>query len=230
MKKIVGITLAMFFVATMSSFAWGPGCPGSGGNGGGGTTNPNDPCLPDKNPATSATFNLSMTVDKYIEVMASPVSFDFGTTVHSDGAEQLCSSNTGVWNLAYANCPFKVTISGSNSAGDAFPRFARAEEGAHASGYDVLPTFYDIKFTTNNQEVNFGATQWMPAASFPYTKEFSETPHNGQIKMSLAAKVNTDDEGGVAQKKSKIDPTYTARHSADYGVYNAKMVVTVIAM
>jgi hypothetical protein len=212
----------MFLVATVSSFACNPWDQFG--------PKPSDPCPPDGNPAMSATFNLSMTVDKYIEVMASPVSFDFGTTVHSDGAEQLCSSNTGVWNLAYANCPFKVTISGTNAAGDAFPRFARAEVGAHASGFDVLPTFYDIKFATNGQEVNFWNQQWMPAASFPYTATFSETPHNGQVKMSLAAKVNTDDEGGIAQKKSKIDPTYTARSSADAGVYTAKMIVTLAAI
>ncbi len=64
----------------------------------------------------SATFNLKMTVDKYIEAMASPVDFNFGTTQHTIlKAEELCG-NVGSWNLAYANCPFSLTISGNNGA------------------------------------------------------------------------------------------------------------------
>lgn len=176
-------------------------------------------------------INLSMTVDKYIETTESPLSWHVGTTEHIANAEVL---NGGLkeWNLAYANCPFSVTITGDNAANQGVPRFARKEEGAHGVGYDVLPTFYKIHFTTNHHDRKSFHDAWKQSAlQFPHTKSFDEAPHNGQILMDLQTWVNTADNGeGVPQRETLINPNFTNSQSADAGVYECTMVVTLTAL
>lgn len=127
------------------------------------------------------TFNLKMTVDKYIETAPSPINWDFGLTTHSlaNGShERLYGDNPGEWDLAYANCPFSITIDGDNPAGQGVPRFARLEEGPNTNGYDVAATLYQIHFTTNGNQQLFYGTWLQGAHQFPYTKSFAEAPHN----------------------------------------------------
>jgi len=183
------------------------------------------------NPGQSATFNLKMTVDKYIEAMASPVDFNFGTTAHTIlKAEELCG-NTGSWNLAYANCPFSVTISGNNGANQGVPRFARQEQGPHGGAWDILNTVYDINFTTNGETSSFaGFFGYLGASEFPKTKNYAEAPHNGQIRMDIKAFVNTAANSlldhGVSLRRTLIDPNFKNSDSADAGDYTCIMVVT----
>jgi len=187
------------------------------------------------NAQKSASFNLKMHVDKYIEVMCSPVNFDFGTTNHNNlgKAEELCG-NTGSWNLAYANCPFSVTISGDNGAHQGVPRFARQETGTHGGAWDILNTVYDIDFTTNSETTSFagllGIVPFIGASEFPKTKNYAEAPHNGQVHMSMKAFVNTYANSlldhGIPVRRTLIDPNFKNVDSADAGEYTCTMTVT----
>jgi hypothetical protein len=174
----------------------------------------------------TANFNLSMTVEKYIETAPSPLNWNFGTTTHIGKREQL-NGNAGEWNLAYTNCPFSITISGNNMAGDGVPRFARVEEGT--GDFDILTTLYEINFTTNgSRSLFFGSDGPKGASHFPYTKSYTEAPHNGQVKMDMKAYVNSHlavDEG-IPIRLTIIDPTFTGIQSADAGDYTCTMVVT----
>jgi hypothetical protein len=179
-------------------------------------------------------FNLSMTVDKYIETAPGPIDWDFGTTSHATSygpsREQLYG-NLGEWDLAYANCPFSVTVEGDNDAGQGVPRFARAEVGPNANGYDVLATMYQIHFTTNGNRDLFYGTWLQGAHQFPYTKSFNEAPHNGQVKMDMKAWVNsTIASEAVPVRATIIDPNYTWQQSADAGEYTCTMTVTLTAL
>lgn len=179
-------------------------------------------------------FKLSMTVDKYIEAAPGPINWDFGTTSHSTSwgpSRESLDGTMGEWNIAYANCPFSVTISGDNAAGQGVPRFARKEVGANANGYDVLSTLYQIHFTTNGVRDLFYGTWLQGAHQFPYTKSFSEAPHNGQIKMDMKAYVNsTIASEQVPVRATIIDPNYTWQQSADAGVYECEMEVVFTAL
>lgn len=179
---------------------------------------------------TPVQFNLSMTVDKYIETGESPVNLPLGTTTHVGNREQL-NGDIGEWNLAYANCGFSVTISGNNLAGNGVPRFARAEEGT--GNFDVLPTLYDIRFTTNTvRKLFFGSAGPKGASHFTHTKDYSVAPHNGQVKMDMKVYVNSNlavDEG-VPVRRTIIDPDFTWDQSADAGLYQCTMMVTLAAL
>ncbi len=181
-----------------------------------------------------ANFNLSMTVDKYIETTPSPLSWDFGTTTHSasygPSREELYGT-MGQWDLAYVNCPFSVTVSGNNVANEGVPRFARAEVGAHGGAYDILATLYAIHFTTNGYQDLFYGTWLQGAHQFPYTKSYSEAPHNGQVKMDMNAYVNSSVASeNVPVRATLINPAFTGIQSADAGVYACTMIVTLTAL
>lgn len=188
----------------------------------------------------NVTFNLSMTVDKYIEVTPGSLSFDFGTTIHNGNREELNSALTGPWgewDLAYANCPFSVTISGNNPVGQNKPRFARAEVGANAAGgFDVLSTAFQIGILTNGIWNNeFGLNYGVRASEFPKTVSFAEAPHNGQVKMKMAAKVNNPGDpneisAGFPIRETVINSLLTNAQSADAGVYTCTMTVTLAAI
>ncbi len=198
-------------------------------------------CIVKAQNSASASFNLSMTVDKYIETTSSPLSFDFGTTMNHSyyGAvrnEDLYYGANGSWNLAYANCPFSVTLSGQNAAAQNVPRFAKLEEGAHGSGYDILNTVFQIGFWTNGEVQNdaFGHVWGFGASSFPKTANFAEAPHNGQVRMSMTAHVNShwqnDKDAGIPIRETVINPAFTNIQSADAGVYQCTMLVTLTAL
>lgn len=178
-------------------------------------------------------LNLSMTVDKYIETTPGPLSWNLGTTVHSSNGEQIYGV-VNEWDIAYANCPFSVTITGNNVANEGVPRFARAEIGANGAPngrYDVLPTLYAINFTTNGNRDLFYGTWLQGAHQFPRTKNFAETPHNGQIKMDMKVYVNaTVASEIVPRRRTIIDPNMTPEQSADAGNYEATMDITFTAL
>ena len=189
----------------------------------------------------TANFNLSMTVDEYIETTPAPIDFNFGTTFHntlwSVGHEDLFYGSWGEWDLAYANCRFSVTLAGDNPAGQGVPRFAREEVGAHAGGgFDVLNTVYQIGFLTNGvvETDAFGYVWGLGASSFPKTANFTEAPHNGQVKMRMTAHVNStyhpSKDAGIPLRNTVINAGLTNDQSADAGVYNCTMLVTLTAL
>lgn len=191
-------------------------------------------CLVQTAQAQTANFNLQMTVTPYIETMQSPVTFNFGSTNH-DGMyakSQSLYGNTGEWNLAYANCPFSVTIAGNNDANQGVPRFAKLQTGTHANAvYDVLPTLYAINFTTNGVRDLFYGSWLQGANNFPYTKSYAEAPHNGQIKMDMVAYVNSAIASeDVPVLQTLINSAFSDGQSADAGLYECTMVVTLAAI
>lgn len=186
------------------------------------------------NAQKTASFNLSMTVNEYIETTPSPLNWDFGTTSHQvayGGPMESLYGTMGEWNLAYSNCPFSITVSGNNGANEGKPRFARQEVGAHGGAWDILPTLYAINFTTNGVRDLFYGTWLQGAHQFPYTKNYAEAPHNGQVKMDMTAYINSSIASeAVPVRKTLIDPTFTGIQSADAGVYQCTMLVTLTAL
>ena len=186
-------------------------------------------------------FDLSMEVSKYIETTPSPLTVNLGTasySVHnsSPGNMNLSQSVENSWDLAYANCGFSVTLSGDNPAAQSVPRFARAESGDHAGGFDVLNTVCQIGVWTNGEVQNdaFGHIEGVGASSFPLTGNFTETPHNGQVRMTMRASVNSywspDKDAGIPIRAAVINPSFTNQQSADAGTYTCNMVVTLTAL
>ncbi len=259
MKKSIFMAIAIaivLFVGNSAVFAQnngngndnGRGEGNGGGNDGNGGVCPT--CIPVTPPAgadcavTTSTdqtdFEFGMTVDNYIETVASPLAWCFGTTSHSGskgsiGSEQLVGNDYNL-NFAYANCPYKVTVSGSNEAGQSVPRFARKETGTHGTGYDILPTVWEIQFVANSVSDYFGVSSVgatkVYAGQFPLSETYSEAPHNGQIFLKVKALVNTENEpaaagGGtvVPVRQTAINSAYTAINSADAGKYKAMMKI-----
>lgn len=186
-----------------------------------------------------ANFNLTMTVDKYIETTPSPINFNLGTTLryNSMTSEEIFYGPWGEWDLAYANCPFSVTLAGDNPAGQNKPRFARAEVGTQGTpGFDILNTVYQIGFLTNGavQSDDFGYQWGFGASSFPKTANISEAPHNGQVKMRMTAHVNSSwhpsKDAGIPIRQTLINSAFTNDQSADAGDYTCTMLVTLTAL
>lgn len=188
------------------------------------------------NAQDSSTFNLSMTVDEYIECTSGPIAINFGTTSHNSNAEQLFA-HSQYMDLAYANCPFSITISGDNAASEGVPRFVRQETGTYGGDYDTLPTHFDFHIGVNNIDymVNDGAMgNYVPAKDFPISQDFNEAPHNGQIRLWMGARVNnllanswTPD---IPIRKTLIDQSMTKVQSADAGDYACTMTITLAAI
>jgi hypothetical protein len=182
----------------------------------------------------STVLNLSMTLDKYIETMPGPVSWNIGTTGYTNAwgpAREFVYSPLGQWNLAYANCPFRVSITGDNPAGEGKPRFARQEVGPHANGFDTLPTLYAINFTTNGVRDLFYGTWLQGAHQFPYSKDYTEAPHNGQVFLDISVFVNdTVASEAIPVRAIAINPAFTWQQSADAGVYTAQLTITLTAI
>ena len=190
---------------------------------------------------TPVQFNLSMEVAKYIETTPSPLSFNFGTATYnqyfgSPGNMDLYQSAENSWDLAYANCGFSVTLSGDNPAGQGVPRFSRAEQGDYAIGFDILNTVYQIGIWTNGEVQNdaFGKVWGIGASSFPITGTFAETPHNGQVRMTMRASVNShwhpSKDAGIPIREAIINSNFTNQQSADAGTYTCTMLVTLAAI
>ncbi len=183
----------------------------------------------------STTFNLSLTVNPYIQTMPGPVNVNLGSTRHNAGygtnQEWFYDTAPQSWDLAYANTPFTVTVSGNNPANQGIPRFARAETGNHSNGFDTLPTLYAIHFTTNGVSDLFFGTWLQGANQFPYTKQYQEAPHNGQIRMDLDVYANANIASeAIPIRQTVIDPSYKWDQSADAGVYQASLTVTLGAI
>ncbi|MBD3282127.1 MAG: hypothetical protein GF387_00770 [Candidatus Portnoybacteria bacterium] len=173
-------------------------------------------------------INLSLTLDEYIECVPGPVDLNLGTTYRSGNSERMYT--TKGLDIAYANCPFSVTIEGDNPAGDGIPRFAREETGPNSNGYDQLRTLYNIKFLMNGQSNDF--TDWFDYSGlFPISKSYTEAPHNGQVHMQMTIDINGGtSHGTVPIRTTEINPAFTWEDSADAGVYEAYLTVTFAAI
>jgi hypothetical protein len=175
----------------------------------------------------STTFNLSLYLNEYIETMPGPVAVDLGHTWQRNTAEVYGMSQLNPWDFAYANCPFRATFTGDNPAGEGKPRFARQETGAHANGYDTLSTRFFFGFLIDGIR-NSGA---MDAKGFPFSWDYAESPHNGQVRMDWLVYVNWEDlQDSVPVRHTRIDPSFTWQQSADAGLYTCSVIVTLGAL
>jgi hypothetical protein len=179
----------------------------------------------------SSAINMSVTVNKYIETMPAK-NWNLGGTFRAFGTE-IAMAGSETYNLAYANCGFSVTVSGSNLVPETKPRFAMQESGAHASGFDTLPTWWILSIVTNGDYDSLFPLGALEAQAFPFSKNYTETPHNGQVGLMLFAWVNN--QFGSAPdlptiRGTSINPAYSIRDSADSGLYKCAMVVTLTAL
>ncbi len=192
-----------------------------------------------ENQSDSMTYKMSMYMDEYIEC-AADIAWNLGDTGHrtawgNQPYDWETVEGTRTDNLAYANCPFTITFTGYNDAGETVPRFARQEvdgEGNPLGSWDILRAHYVLGVTVNGATTRV-SKQYMPdpAASFPLSHDFTEAPHNGQIGLNLNVKVNSSITwAGVPIRYTYIDPTLTNADSADAGEYKAYMVVTITAL
>jgi len=180
----------------------------------------------------NTTIKMTLTLDKYIEVVPGPLDWDLGITNHFWASEWAMASSPS-WDLAYANCGFTATVSGENPASEHKPRFAMPEVGPHASGFDTLPTQFMIAFTTNGVSDVMGPLGFLAAEAFPFSKNYTEAPHNGQVGLMMTAWVNhtfgtNPDLPTIRQ--TLINPGFSIRDSADAGIYTCSMVVTLTAL
>jgi hypothetical protein len=175
----------------------------------------------------STTFNLSLYLNEYIETMPGPVDVNLGHTWQRNTAEVYGMSQLSPWDFAYANCPFRATFTGDNPAGEGKPRFARLETGTHANGYDTLSTRLFFGFLIDGVR-NSGA---MDAKGFPFSWDYPEAPHNGQVRMDWLVYVNWEDlQDTVPVRHTRIDPAFDWQDSADAGLYTCTIVVTLGAL
>jgi hypothetical protein len=71
---------------------------------------------------------------------------------------------SGVFDFAYSNCSFQATISGADPG--------------------PTPSFLRIRFVYNEREHPF--IDWSTKVDpLPFTKSFTETPHDGRIRIRL---------------------------------------------
>jgi len=185
-----------------------------------------------ENESDSVNINMSLYLDEYIETMGD-VNWYLGETSHHDhhNAEIIYGEEKN-WNIAYANCPFSVTIAGNNPKGDNFPRFVREEVDENGSGigrWDSLETLLNPKIIINNEKISPLGFYGKNASEFPISYDFKEAPHNGQVKLSIKARVNLT-TGALPRRKTEIDPRYIWKDSADAGTYKAKLKVTLCAL
>jgi hypothetical protein len=84
------------------------------------------------------------------------------------------------YHAAYANCPFTISITGDNPAGDGVPIFAKAEEGMNTGGryrttepkvYDRLSTMWELWVSINTYQ-NWNPSVW---AGNRYASEIGST-------------------------------------------------------
>jgi hypothetical protein len=175
----------------------------------------------------STTFNLSLYLNEYIETMPGPVDVNLGHTWQRNTSEVYGMGGPDPWDFAYANCPFRITISGDNPAGEGKPRFARLETGTHANGYDTLPTRWWIFLQIDGVD-DYRAPD---AKNFPYSWEHAEAPHNGQIKLKFNIYTNWEDvQDSIPIRHTTINPAFAWQDSADAGLYTCSVVVTLGAL
>ena len=192
-----------------------------------------------ENESSSIKYEMRMYMDEYIEC-AADIFWDLGDTNHKTAWgnqphdwESVTAQRTD--NIAYANCPFGITFTGYNDAGESVPRFARQEvdgEGNPLGRWDILRAHYVLNVTVNGETTRVRKQSMPdPAASFPLSRDFTEAPHNGQIALNLQVQVNSPITwGGVPMRYTYIDPDLTYQDSADAGEYKAYMVVTITAL
>lgn len=208
MKKYIGIALAVLMVVVFSGMAMA---------------------------GVTQTFNLSATVEEYIEV--NPAYKTMNPSMTMPGHADDVTVDGGYWDQryvylhAYANCPFSIKFEGSNDAGDNLPILAR-QERPRGNGWDRLQTRIHLRYSINiggyadneAHEINFksdangantGTWDWDNQ-----TVTFNNAPHNGEVLMRW-------DFGAALPRKTPYWKSGESwKLSADAGEYTCTLVVT----
>ena len=185
----------------------------------------------------SVNIDMSLYVDEYIET-TNNFSHHVGTL---ENVGSLGMYEGSKWlkykDLAYANCPFNITVAGNNPAETGNPRFAREEVDENGNGlgsYDILRTSYGFRIKVNGETADVGSPV-NGADDFPITLNHNEAPHDGQImlrKMRVAVNKegNDDADESYPLREAAIDPNYNNIDSPDAGTYKADLTVTISAL
>jgi len=180
------------------------------------------------------TFNLSATVQEYIEVNPAYKVVDkpmitipgFGIGVLSTG----WSNQTSYYDAIYANCRFSFTLKGDNDAGDGQPILAREETHLNVGGlgtWDRLQTLLVFNYLTNPGERHHviftsnaeGAVagDWSPRSG---SVSFKSAPHNGEVALEVFL------GAALPHLSPDFDNPNTWNQSADAGLYTCYVTAT----
>jgi|SRR6056297_126982 len=188
------------------------------------------------------TFNLSATVEKYIEVNPSytnlgpgdyhqAISLTPGEGDHvPDGVHPLMNR----WQDAvYANCPFNISYAGSNDAQDGLPILAREE--VSGNGFDRLQTQIQTRVRINGTQATQGTMPGYERHDMNFTSDadgaasgtwsgktvdFVNAPHDGEVEFTLTM------NAFLPHKSPDFGNDNTWNESADAGEYTATLVAT----
>ncbi|MGB8953394.1 MAG: hypothetical protein WCC06_12105 [Candidatus Aminicenantales bacterium] len=178
------------------------------------------------------TLNLNVTVLPYVQLnLAYPATLDFGTIsplqLGPSSGEGFEARGAGFWEwfpeFAYANCPYSITLSGNNLAGDGVPVFARQEVGE--TRYDRLVTALTFHFTSDYAG-SMHAMQYNSTFIYPNPGTWNITlnrpvPHTGEVFMKPR----------VGVRFPAMTPDFGVKNtwdqSPDAGLYEAQVTITI---
>lgn len=187
-------------------------------------------------------FRFTCTVEKYIEVNpnygSSPIVIS--KTIPGSGSAGepgfSGSSYTNMVDAVYANCPFRITYTGDNCAGDKYPILAKEENPTGRC--DRLQTFIRIRNKINegetdeeNRRMKFLSGKptgpGTPLAEWKLgpTITFNNTPHDGEVRVEVHF------NAALPHKTPDFDdPDNEWWESADAGVYECTLTATYTAL
>ena len=186
------------------------------------------------------TFNLSATVEEYVEVNPSFEVMSASRTINPGdaGSADLESFNyVGKYqDVVYANCPMEISVEGDNPANDGEPILARDE--VNGNGFDRLQTNVDIRpeinGTYNNQGPGWQRAKFIFTSDpegaatgnwlYGKTATFSNAPHDGEVSLGLYF------DAALPHESPDFGTDNTWNQSADAGDYSANVVVTYSAL
>lgn len=174
----------------------------------------------------SQTFTLTTTVQKYIECRAGlaltvtdPPIPGGGTAIHNGTYPAITFYTNDGNELAYANCPFTVQLSGDNGAGDNLPILARQEVGE--TRFDRLITSIGLQVPGTTVNISFYSDpDGAVSGTWNGNPSNCPVPHDGEVGAFIylgAALPHLSPEFGV-------DNTWN--ESADAGTYTCTLTFT----
>jgi len=177
--------------------------------------------------------DLNMTVDlqEYIETQKT-IDWNLATWHYDNFDVETVYGEGNSWLMGYANCPFEVSVSGSNPVdGDEYgPTFARPE-AMNGSAVDRLESIYKIFFEINGEQKQIhGGYYGDDASDFPISGVIDEAPHDGEVRLNMSMHVNTPLTTGDFPNRTTSVGERAPEESADAGIYKASMQFTFSAL
>ena len=182
----------------------------------------------------SHTFNFDVEVERYIDV-GTQLDFTLPPISPPGGGDfpPPISYSLTQYEVAYANCPFRIDYAGDNDVPDGLPILARLELGAASSGYDRLQTRLEFHTIVNGawNGAVFGAGWAGDGTGTPniwaWGRDYvvmNETPHDGEVGLALKCGV------GLPHVTPEFGVDNIWSESADAGQYRCWVVATYSAL